>query len=159
MNWVVNHYVIHFKTYFCRRSLLFGRKYLNASNFPKLKHSFIFQWHSKGFFYSTEFGTDAIFKSIEKNFLNQSSTSSELVQQALSITTPSDSSSLSSNSDFNLRNEYHSKKNLKSFITLRSYQHDCINASLVAFLEKKIRRQAISLPVGSGKTVRKLYLL
>ena len=39
-----------------------------------------------------------------------------------------------------------------SSIQLRPYQRECIEASLTAF-KKGIKRQVVSLPVGSGKTV------
>lgn len=37
---------------------------------------------------------------------------------------------------------------------LRAYQEDCIKATL-DHLREGIKRQAISLPVGAGKTVKK----
>lgn len=40
-----------------------------------------------------------------------------------------------------------------STFTLRDYQEECISTCLNAFYKNKIRRQAICLPVGSGKTV------
>jgi ATP-dependent helicase IRC3 len=42
---------------------------------------------------------------------------------------------------------------LSSLPSLRPYQLECIEASLKAFWERGISRQAVSLPVGSGKTV------
>ncbi len=41
---------------------------------------------------------------------------------------------------------------LFSTVSLRTYQEDCIKASLEHF-KNGINRQAVSLPVGAGKTV------
>jgi len=38
-------------------------------------------------------------------------------------------------------------------IQLRPYQQECIQACVDKFLKENVRRQAVSLPVGSGKTV------
>ena len=47
---------------------------------------------------------------------------------------------------------YH-KVHKRLLSSLRPYQEACIEASLKAFHERSIKRQAVSLPVGSGKTV------
>lgn len=39
------------------------------------------------------------------------------------------------------------------FSSLRAYQEECIRVSLDHFHLHNIKRQAVSLPVGSGKTV------
>lgn len=42
------------------------------------------------------------------------------------------------------------------FSVLRDYQEECIQASLDHFNIHGIKRQAVSLPVGAGKTVKEL---
>jgi ATP-dependent helicase IRC3 len=40
----------------------------------------------------------------------------------------------------------------RGLVTLRKYQQECIDTS-IALYEKGVRRMAVSLPVGSGKTI------
>ena len=47
---------------------------------------------------------------------------------------------------------------LSSIAVLRDYQEECILTSIEQFTKQGIKRQAVSLPVGAGKTVT-LFLL
>ena len=50
-------------------------------------------------------------------------------------------------------------RRLFSATTLRDYQKECIKISLEQFNLHGIKRQAVSLPVGAGKTVPNLELV
>ena len=51
------------------------------------------------------------------------------------------------------------KRFLSSVAVLRDYQEECIRTSIEHFITQGIKRQAVSLPVGAGKTVNTFNLL
>ena len=47
----------------------------------------------------------------------------------------------------------HGARHLSAVPSLRPYQEECIDKCINKFMREGVRRQAVSLPVGSGKTV------